>query len=94
MDHRFHVERSGCQAANRLPLYRQRLGALQRADEERTARSLRSDDHWKSLPVSPLYSLGGLTMNRPSFLDRHPSLAVAFLFLLWLALGIAEGMGY
>ena len=33
-------------------------------------------------------------MNRPSFLDRHPALAVAFLFALWLALGIAEGMGY
>jgi hypothetical protein len=33
-------------------------------------------------------------MNRPSFLDRHPSLVLAFLFALWLALGIAEGMGY
>ena len=33
-------------------------------------------------------------MNRPSFLDRHPGLAVLFLFLLWLGLGLAEGMGY
>ena len=33
-------------------------------------------------------------MSRPSFLDRHPSLVVLFLFLLWLALGIAEGLGY
>lgn len=33
-------------------------------------------------------------MNRPSFLDRHPSLAIAFMFVLWLALGIAEGLGF
>ena len=33
-------------------------------------------------------------MNRPSFLDRHPGLAVLFLFLLWLCLGIAEGLGW
>jgi hypothetical protein len=33
-------------------------------------------------------------MRRPSFLDRHPSLAVLFMFVLWIALGIAEGMGY
>jgi hypothetical protein len=33
-------------------------------------------------------------MTRPSFLDRHPSLATLGMFLLWLALGIAEGLGY
>ena len=33
-------------------------------------------------------------MNRPSFLDRHPSLAILGMFLLWLALGLAEGLGY
>ena len=33
-------------------------------------------------------------MTRPSVLDRHPSLAIAFMFVLWLALGIAEGLGY
>jgi len=33
-------------------------------------------------------------MNRPSFLDRHPSLAILAVFALWLAVGIAEGMGY
>lgn len=33
-------------------------------------------------------------MNRPSFLDRHPGLAVLFLFLLWLGLGLAEGLGW
>jgi hypothetical protein len=33
-------------------------------------------------------------MSRPSFLDRHPSLAILGMFLLWLALGIAEGLGY
>ena len=40
------------------------------------------------------FFLGELTMNRPSFLDRHPALAVLFMLLLWLALGLAEGMGY
>jgi hypothetical protein len=77
-----------------MALHRWCLGALQRADEERTARYLRSTDHRRPLPLSPLYPLGGLTMNRPSFLDRHPSLAIAFMFVLWLAIGIAEGMGY
>ena len=33
-------------------------------------------------------------MNRPSFLDRHPSLAILAVCVLWLAVGIAEGMGY
>ena len=33
-------------------------------------------------------------MNRPSFLDRHPALALLFMLLLWLALGLAEGMGW
>lgn len=33
-------------------------------------------------------------MNRPSFLDRHPALALLCMLLLWLALGLAEGMGY
>ena len=33
-------------------------------------------------------------MTRPSFLDRHPSLAILGMFLLWLALGIAEGLGF
>jgi hypothetical protein len=33
-------------------------------------------------------------MTRPPFLDRHPSLAILGMFVLWLALGIAEGMGY
>jgi hypothetical protein len=33
-------------------------------------------------------------MRRPSFLDRHPGLALLSLLLLWLGLGIAEGMGY
>jgi len=33
-------------------------------------------------------------MTRPSFLDRHPALAILGMFLLWLALGIAEGLGY
>ena len=33
-------------------------------------------------------------MIRPSFLDRHPSLAILGMFLLYLALGIAEGLGY
>jgi hypothetical protein len=33
-------------------------------------------------------------MNRPSFLDRHPALALLFMLLLWLGLGLAEGMGY
>jgi len=33
-------------------------------------------------------------MSRPSFLDRHPSLAILGMFLLWLALGVAEGLGY
>lgn len=32
-------------------------------------------------------------MRRPSFLDRHPSLAITFVFVLWLAVGVAEGMG-
>jgi hypothetical protein len=31
-------------------------------------------------------------MNRPSFLDRHPALAVLFLFLLWLFVGLTEGL--
>jgi hypothetical protein len=33
-------------------------------------------------------------MRRPSFLDRNPSLAILAVFVLWLAVGIAEGMGY
>ena len=33
-------------------------------------------------------------MTRPSVLDRHPELAILGLFLLWLALGLAEGLGY
>jgi hypothetical protein len=33
-------------------------------------------------------------MHRPSFLDRYPLTVVLFLFVLWLAVGIAEGMGY
>jgi hypothetical protein len=32
-------------------------------------------------------------MNRPSFLDRHPALAPLLLLFLWLAVGVAEGMG-
>jgi hypothetical protein len=33
-------------------------------------------------------------MTRPLFLDRHPALTILAMFLLWLALGIAEGLGY
>ena len=33
-------------------------------------------------------------MNRPSFLTRYPSLAPLALLVLWLAVGIAEGLGY
>jgi hypothetical protein len=33
-------------------------------------------------------------MRRPSFLDRHPGLALLGMLLLWLALGLAEGLGY
>ena len=33
-------------------------------------------------------------MNRPSFLDRHPGLALLCMLLLWLGLGLLEGAGY
>lgn len=33
-------------------------------------------------------------MRRPSLLDRYPSIAMWALLILWLATGIAEGMGY
>ena len=33
-------------------------------------------------------------MNRPSFLDRHPGLALLCMLLLWFAVGIAEGLGW
>ena len=33
-------------------------------------------------------------MNRPSFLDRHPSVAPIALLVLWFAVGIAEGLGW
>jgi hypothetical protein len=33
-------------------------------------------------------------MMRPTFLDRHPSLAPIALLVLWFAVGIAEGAGY
>ena len=33
-------------------------------------------------------------MNRPSFLARHPGLALLCMLLLWLGLGLAEGLGY
>ena len=33
-------------------------------------------------------------MNRPSFLDRHPSVAPVVLLVLWFAVGLLEGLGY
>jgi hypothetical protein len=33
-------------------------------------------------------------MNRPSFFERYPSVAVAFVFVLWIAVGILEGLGF
>ena len=33
-------------------------------------------------------------MDRPSFLDRHPSFALVALLALWFAVGIMEGLGY
>jgi len=45
-----------------MALRRWRLCSLQRADKERTERHLRSTDHRRSLPLSPLYPFGELTM--------------------------------
>jgi hypothetical protein len=33
-------------------------------------------------------------MNRPSFLQRRPGVAIFGLFVLWLAVGVLEGLGY
>jgi ABC-type proline/glycine betaine transport system permease subunit len=32
-------------------------------------------------------------MDRPSFLDRHPSFALFALLVLWFGIGILEGLG-